>query len=83
MKKIFVMVILLLLFISTIIFIAQYYLIVETKEIEHCYMGVAFGGNTSAEAKLLIDRVKNYTNLFVLQSGPISKNETATNEICD
>lgn len=47
------------------------------------YVGVAFGGNTSAEAKLLINRVKDYTNLFVLQSGPISKNETAINEICD
>ncbi len=83
MKKVFIMVILLLLLISTIIFMAQYYLTVETEETEHCYLGVAFGGNTIAEAKLLIDRVKNYTNLFVLQSGPISTNETATTEICD
>jgi hypothetical protein len=47
------------------------------------YVGVTFCGNTSEEAKLLIDKVKNCTNLFVLQSGPISKNETITNEICD
>ncbi len=47
------------------------------------FVGVTFCGNTSEEAKILIDRVKDYTNLFVLQSGPISKNETATNEICD
>ena len=53
------------------------------NEKEEFYVGVTFGGNTTAEAKLLIDRVKNYTNLFVLQSGPISKNETAINEICD
>jgi hypothetical protein len=32
---------------------------------------------------LLIDKIKNYTNLFVLQSGPISKNETAINITCD
>jgi hypothetical protein len=50
---------------------------------ETCYVGVAFCGNTSAEARLLIDRVKSYTNLLVLQSGPVSKNETATNEVCD
>jgi hypothetical protein len=31
----------------------------------------------------LIDKTKSYTNLFVLQSGPISKNETAINIICD
>jgi hypothetical protein len=35
------------------------------------------------EAKLLIDRVKNYTNLFVIQSGPVSKNETSLTEIAD
>jgi hypothetical protein len=33
------------------------------------YFGVSFCGNTAAEAKLLIDRAKCYTNLFVLQSG--------------
>jgi hypothetical protein len=47
------------------------------------YFGISFCGDTAAEAKLLIDKTKDYTNLFVLQSGPISKNETAINEICD
>jgi hypothetical protein len=47
------------------------------------YFGISFCGDTAAEAKLLIDKTKDYTNLFVLQSGPISKNETATNEVCD
>jgi hypothetical protein len=46
-------------------------------------LGVSFCGNTVDEAKLLIDKVKSYTNLFVLQSGPISRNETATDEICN
>jgi len=48
-----------------------------------CYLGVSFCGNTVHEAKLLIDKVKSYTNLFVLQSGPLSRNETATDEICN
>ena len=30
------------------------------------YVGVAFGGNTTEQAKLLIDRTKTYTNLFIL-----------------
>ncbi len=47
------------------------------------HVGVSFGGNTTAEAKLLIDRVKNFTNLFVVQSGPVSVNETSLNEIVD
>ena len=45
------------------------------------HVGVSFCGNTTDEAKLLIDRVKAYTNLFVVQSGPVSVNETAMNEI--
>lgn len=45
------------------------------------YVGVTFGGNNTGDAKLLIDRVKSYTNLFVIQSGAVSKNETALTEI--
>lgn len=55
----------------------------NVEETVDCYVGISFCGNTTAEAKLLIDRVKDYTNLFVLQSGPVSENETATTEICD
>jgi hypothetical protein len=49
------------------------------------YVGVAFCGNNTQQAKLLIDRVKSYTNLFVLASGrnPISTNQTVIEEICD
>ncbi len=49
------------------------------------YVGVAYGGNTTLGAELLIDKVKSYTNLFVLDSGlnSISKNQTAVEEICD
>ena len=47
------------------------------------YVGVAFNGDTVAEAKLLMDRVQKYTNLFVLGMTPVSQNETATNEVCD
>ncbi len=47
------------------------------------YVGVSFCGNTTTEAKLLIDKVKSYTNLFVLQSWPVSRNETAVYEVCD
>jgi hypothetical protein len=47
------------------------------------YVGISFCGNTTQQAQVLIDKTKAYTNLFVLQSGPISLNETATTEICD
>ena len=50
--------------------------------VQDFYFGVTFGGNTTSEAKLLIDKVKGYTNLFIVASWDISQNETALNEIC-
>lgn len=47
------------------------------------YFGTSFGGNTTAEAKLLIDKVKNYTNYFLINSYDVSNNETVLNEICN
>jgi hypothetical protein len=46
------------------------------------YFGVTFGGNTTAEAKNLIDKVKDYTNLFVVDNWDVAMNETALNEVC-
>jgi hypothetical protein len=57
----------------------------QPKANPNAYVGVAFCGNTTAEAKLLIDKVKTYTNLFILDSGrnPISENQTSVEQICD
>jgi hypothetical protein len=85
MKRVFIFSLIFLISIGLIaaILVVHYTLVSENGEPEPFYVGVTFCGNTTAEAKLLIDRVKTYTNLFVLQSGPVSKNETVTNEICD
>jgi hypothetical protein len=45
------------------------------------YVGVTYCGDNITDAKLLIDKVKNYTNLFVLQSGALMYNLEATEEI--
>jgi hypothetical protein len=57
----------------------------EVKAEPNANIGIAFCGNTTIEAKLLIDRTKDYTNLFILDSGGglISKNRTQIEEICD
>ena len=47
------------------------------------FFGVMAGSNSTIEEKLLIDKVKDYTNLFILASWDISINETALNEVCD
>jgi hypothetical protein len=50
---------------------------------EEFFFGVSFGGNTANEAKLLIDKVKGYTNFFLVNNWDISTNETALTEICE
>ncbi len=82
-KHVLILSLILVIVIATASFIISYPAINSSTEPSPVYVGVAFGGNTTAEAKLLIDRVKNYTNLFVVQSGPVSKNETSLNEIVD
>jgi hypothetical protein len=56
-----------------------------TKADPGVYVGIAYGGNTAADAEMLIDRVKEYTNLFILDSGrnALSRNETQVEEVCD
>jgi hypothetical protein len=57
----------------------------SNTETPSVYVGVAFGGTTVNQAILFIDRVKGYTNLFILNAGrnSLSINQTAVIEICD
>ena len=57
----------------------------QIKAAPNAYVGIAFGGNTTDQAKQLIDKVKSYTNLFILDSGrnPISANQSKVEEVCD
>jgi len=52
-------------------------------EADEFYFGVSCGGQTAQEAKDLIDKVKNYTNFFIIASYDLSTNETAINQVCD
>jgi hypothetical protein len=60
-----------------------HYQIEKESSNENFFFGVTYGLNTTSEAKLLIDKVKGYTNLFVVDSWDITTNETALNEICE
>ena len=56
---------------------------VKAQESQPFYVGVTYGGSSVTEAQQLIDKVKNYTNLFVIQSGPLMNNLTSMEQICD
>lgn len=68
--------------ILTSAFLITYFFLNE-KEQKPFYVGVTFGGNNVQDAKTLIDKVANYTNLFVLQSGILKDDTSAVNEIGD
>lgn len=48
------------------------------------YVGVTYGGNNFEDAKVLIDKVKDYTNLFVIASGGLQYDyDNTLDDICD
>jgi hypothetical protein len=53
------------------------------KNTETIYVGVTYCGNSVEEGKLLIDKVKHYTNLFVLQSGSLQRDFERVDELGD
>jgi hypothetical protein len=55
----------------------------QTTENPTAYVGVTYCGNSVAEGKMLIDKVKGYTNLFVLQSGQLQRNLASVDELGD
>ena len=56
---------------------------IEVAQKKPFYFGVTYCGNSTSEAKQLVDKVKNYTNLFVIQSGPLMSQLSKMTEICD
>lgn len=56
---------------------------VSSSDPEPFYVGVTYCGDSVSEAKQLIDRIKDYTNLFVIQSGTLQSQPEKINEICD
>jgi hypothetical protein len=78
---ILIIILLIAIFCSAIIY-SHYNFENEVSE-EEFFFGVSFGGNTTSQAKLLIDKVKGYTNLLIINSWEVSINETALNEICE
>jgi hypothetical protein len=76
-----------ILLVSATIFSLHFYYFTKNEDYkEKFFFGVSYGQNTAEQAKTLIDKVKNYTNLFIINSYPITTNYTnpdILNEICD
>lgn len=89
MKKLWIVLIVALLILSILLPIA--YVEHQSQSITKnngVYFGVTFGGTTVSQAKLLIDKVKGYTNFFIVDSETLDTlnepvNGTSLTEVCD
>src|SRR4030067_2316493 len=82
MKKVLaVSAILIIIALFAVLFIGYDFL--KTIENRETYVGVTYRGDSVAEGKLLIDKVKGYTNLFVLQSGSLQRDFESVDELGD
>jgi hypothetical protein len=68
--------------ISLVSLLVVYYQSGENSS-EDFFFGVTCGSTVIDEYKFLIDRVKHYTNLFVVNSWDIATNETALTKVCE
>ena len=57
--------------------------LISSSDPESFYVGVTYCGDSVSEAKHLIDKVKSYTNLFILQSGSLQMQPDNINQIVD
>lgn len=84
MKRAFVVLAVLIILIAMVAtLLAQYDIPKKLTHNEMIYVGVTYCGDSVVDAKLLIDQVKSYTNLFVLQSGNLQRNLAIVDEIGD
>jgi len=81
MKKKLVVVVAVLLLLVGLVAVTSFIVFNQKNESKSFYVGVTYCGSSVQEAKELVDRVKNYTNLFVLQSGSLLDNTVAMEEI--
>jgi hypothetical protein len=52
-------------------------------EPDEFYFGVSFGSQHAEDAFPLIDKVKDYTNIFLINSWNVTTNQTALDMVCD
>ncbi|MCL2135417.1 MAG: hypothetical protein FWH37_07710 [Candidatus Bathyarchaeota archaeon] len=52
-------------------------------EVESFYFGVSFGGEFAEDALPLIDKVKVYSNFFIVNSWSVATNQTALDLVCN
>ncbi len=61
----------------------NYTILSKNSEAKPIHFGVTYGGDNSEDAKKIIDKVKDYTNLFVVASGELQNDIIKLEDVCD
>jgi hypothetical protein len=69
--------------IITLLLFAVFFVNYSAHNTETVFVGVTYCGDSVEEGKMLIDKVKDYTNLFVLQSGILQRDLESVDELGD
>ena len=80
MKRVFALSLIIIAIVTSVGFLIAYNSTAENtqqKKNAPIYVGVTFCGNTTDQGKLLVDRVEPYTNLLIIDSIVLNKNESA------
>ncbi len=83
MKRVGLLLFIILLISATGLLSIYIYFGPDNSDDNEFFFGVSFGQDTVEEAKLLIDKVKDYTNFFLINNWNIVTNETALNEVSE
>ncbi len=67
----------------SLVFFSVILIQLQNNKPTQAYVGITYTGNTVEGGKMLIDKVKGYTNLFVLQSGLLQRDFKSVTELGD
>jgi hypothetical protein len=83
MKRMFAVLAIVLIAVASVAAFFALYNVPNIPEEYKTFVGVTYCGNSVEGGKLLIDKVKGYTNLFVLQSGTLQRNLNSVEQLGD
>jgi hypothetical protein len=80
-KKVLAVLSIAVIVIASFVVLSAYWALPKNPEKEPVYVGATYCGDTVSGGKLLIDKMKGYANLFVLQSGTLQRDYVSVDEL--
>ncbi len=83
MKNVLAVLAIAVIVVASFVALSAYWALPRDLEKKEVYVGVTYCGDSVSGGKLLIDKMKDYANLFVLQSGTLQRDYASVDELGD